>query len=191
MSSKCCKKCFDFNSIGVPMCTYPQCACHISVEEAGFITCPQSPDTSPMSVDEAGFITCPTKPPEQKCCDKCHDVYFDKTYPAHTAYDACVNLGCECHHIVQVDEMVAPPATEAWERAERTAWQKFACRNEIDDTGVLEAIDDAENYWIERLSTQASRILEELKVKIGGMKLEGFNDKHEVNHTLDAVIKML
>ena len=130
-------------------------------------------------------------PLEQKCCDKCHDVYFDKTYPAHTAYDACVNLGCECHHIVQVDEMVAPPATEAWERAERTAWQKFACRNEIDDTGVLEAIDDAENYWIERLSTQASRILEELKVKIGGMKLEGFNDKHEVNHTLDAVIKML
>lgn len=36
-------------------------------------------------------------PKESKCCDKCHDVYFDKTYPAHTAYDACIDPACPCH----------------------------------------------------------------------------------------------
>lgn len=34
-----------------------------------------------------------------ECCDKCHDVTFEKTYPAHTAYHACLNLKCECHKI--------------------------------------------------------------------------------------------
>ena len=34
---------------------------------------------------------------ENDCCDKCHDVTFEKTYPAHTAYHACINLKCECH----------------------------------------------------------------------------------------------
>ena len=32
------------------------------------------------------------------CCEKCHDVTFEKTYPAHTAYHACLNLKCECHN---------------------------------------------------------------------------------------------
>jgi hypothetical protein len=31
------------------------------------------------------------------CCEKCGDVYFEKTYPAHTAYHACTNLKCNCH----------------------------------------------------------------------------------------------
>ena len=41
----------------------------------------------------------PEKIAEQwgECCDKCHDVTFDKTYPAHTAYHACMNLKCDCH----------------------------------------------------------------------------------------------
>ena len=34
-----------------------------------------------------------------ECCEKCHDVCFEKTYPAHTAYHACINLKCECHLI--------------------------------------------------------------------------------------------
>ncbi len=32
-----------------------------------------------------------------ECCEKCSDVHFEKTYPAHTAYFACLNLKCECH----------------------------------------------------------------------------------------------
>lgn len=32
-----------------------------------------------------------------ECCNKCSDVTFDKTYPMHTAYYACINLRCECH----------------------------------------------------------------------------------------------
>ena len=41
----------------------------------------------------------PEKIAEQwgECCDKCHDVTFDKTYPAHTAYHACMSLKCDCH----------------------------------------------------------------------------------------------
>lgn len=31
------------------------------------------------------------------CCEKCHDVIFEKTYPAHTVHHACLNLKCECH----------------------------------------------------------------------------------------------
>ena len=33
-----------------------------------------------------------------KCCDKCLDVYYEKTYPAHTCYLACTNKECECHN---------------------------------------------------------------------------------------------
>jgi len=32
-----------------------------------------------------------------KCCEDCADVHFEKTYPAHTAYLACINLKCKCH----------------------------------------------------------------------------------------------
>lgn len=32
-----------------------------------------------------------------KCCDKCHDVYFEKNYPEHTAHNACHNVICDCH----------------------------------------------------------------------------------------------
>ena len=32
-----------------------------------------------------------------KCCEKCSDVHYEKTYPAHTTYLACRNLKCECH----------------------------------------------------------------------------------------------
>ncbi len=31
------------------------------------------------------------------CCEKCHTVDFEKTYPAHTAHDACTKPWCECH----------------------------------------------------------------------------------------------
>ncbi len=31
------------------------------------------------------------------CCDKCIDVTYEKTWPSHTAYFACINLKCECH----------------------------------------------------------------------------------------------
>lgn len=36
-------------------------------------------------------------PEQNDCCEKCHDVYLEKTYPAHTPYHACVNQKCECH----------------------------------------------------------------------------------------------
>jgi len=32
-----------------------------------------------------------------ECCEKCHDVYFEKDYPAHTAIEACRNRNCPCH----------------------------------------------------------------------------------------------
>lgn len=45
-------------------------------------------------------VTCILAKPQEEqndCCDKCHDVTFEKTYPAHTAYHACINLKCDCH----------------------------------------------------------------------------------------------
>lgn len=41
-----------------------------------------------------------------ECCEKCGDVTFDKTYPAHTPYYACTNLKCICH--------LAAPTEEEW-----------------------------------------------------------------------------
>jgi len=33
-----------------------------------------------------------------ECCELCHDCTFEHTYPAHTAYYACLDLKCECHN---------------------------------------------------------------------------------------------
>ena len=49
-----------------------------------------------------------------KCCDKCHDVYFEKTYPAHTAHDACTNTSCECH---------MPDTPREWEFQAQEEWK--------------------------------------------------------------------
>lgn len=38
-----------------------------------------------------------TNPSTSKCCEKCYSTYTEKTWPAHTVYDACINQGCECH----------------------------------------------------------------------------------------------
>lgn len=34
---------------------------------------------------------------EEKCCEECYDVHYEKTWPEHTAYPACINLNCKCH----------------------------------------------------------------------------------------------
>lgn len=33
----------------------------------------------------------------RECCENCVNVHFEKTWPAHTAYLACMNLKCTCH----------------------------------------------------------------------------------------------
>lgn len=35
--------------------------------------------------------------PEKKYCNRCADVDFEKTYPAHTAHEVCSNPSCQCH----------------------------------------------------------------------------------------------
>lgn len=45
-------------------------------------------------------------PEQNDCCEKCHDVYFEKTYPAHTPYHACVNQKCVCHQEKQDAELL-------------------------------------------------------------------------------------
>ena len=32
------------------------------------------------------------------CCEECGDVHYEETWPAHTAYHACINLKCKCHN---------------------------------------------------------------------------------------------
>lgn len=32
-----------------------------------------------------------------KCCEKCFTTHTEHDYPAHTTYDACINLSCPCH----------------------------------------------------------------------------------------------
>lgn len=53
-------------------------------------------NTSTMEKEEGVFY-----PEDTGCCEKCIDVHFEHTYPAHTAYYACINLKCECHKEVK------------------------------------------------------------------------------------------
>ncbi len=34
---------------------------------------------------------------KKECCEKCVDVYYEKTWPTHTAYYGCTNPICPCH----------------------------------------------------------------------------------------------
>lgn len=47
----------------------------------------------------------PMPTPNNRCCHKCHDVDYEKTYPAHTATFFCSNKKCECHN--QADKVEA------------------------------------------------------------------------------------
>ena len=49
------------------------------------------------------------KSSEEKCCEKCSDLFFEKDYPAHTAIPCCSNRKCECHSSPDTVE-------ESWEK---------------------------------------------------------------------------
>jgi len=49
-----------------------------------------------------GEHICHKKPRE--CCEKCYDVYFEKDWPAHTAYPCCTNEICECHKPIPAEK---------------------------------------------------------------------------------------
>lgn len=45
-----------------------------------------------------------------KCCEKCFTTHTEHDYPAHTTYDACINLSCPCHSKDKSEE----PTTTDW-----------------------------------------------------------------------------
>ena len=87
--------------VGNVWCVNPKpCLMHNIIESK--CTC-NFPDET--SAEIGHFLTCPMadkdfrwkKEKTKKCCEKCHNVDFDKTYPEHTAHNFCGNLLCVCH----------------------------------------------------------------------------------------------
>ena len=56
------------------------------------------------------------EPSPQKCCDKCHDVDTEHTYPAHTITEFCRDSDCECHQ--------SPENENGWEEEFNKKWNK-------------------------------------------------------------------
>lgn len=102
-----------------------------------------------------------------KCCEKCFTTYTEHDYPAHTTYDACINLSCPCHSKDKSEE----PTTTDWRDRFETQFGNYTIGTngeaQMFDTFTLyELVED----FIAKERTQAKKeVVNELRVKINNI----------------------
>ena len=68
---------------------------------------------------------------KKKCCDKCHDIDTEHTYPAHTITEFCRDHDCECHNPPQQIEKVGSEKKNDYSGLAKFITDNTKCSGEV------------------------------------------------------------